>query len=239
MGTTTTPGERLRTLRRSLKLSGLDLSKTLGMSKGIVSYWESDRSALTQCACLALQAVYGVSATWLQEGKGPMWHPKAAIHAPEPSPKGLVFYPVLPDGSVPFDDQGQLLPPPPGSDVIGLPDGVLHITSSTTRLRPDDANFWIQIDDPFMRDTLGTIALVLVDSSEDGCQAIEDHALYFIRLGAGQDPCVRRLAVDPASGDVLVGTDARDRVPLRLSRSQPDGFRQLGRIRLILRKAGA
>ena len=57
---------------------------------------------------------------------------------------------------------------------------------------------------------------VLLDVSGDARDPIKDHGIYLLRLARSQDPILRRVALDPLSGDLLAASDAPGRVPLRL-----------------------
>ena len=97
--------------------------------------------------------------------------------------------------------------------------------------------FWLQVVDPLMGETLGALALVLVDPSPPSRMELQDHALYLMRLGRDQPPSVRRVALDRDSGDLLIGTDARDRVPMRRAMPLQGEALTLGRVLWVLKKA--
>jgi len=227
------PGERLRIFRRALGLSGAALAKGIGRSKGIVSYWEAGRSPLPLAVCLSLDALYGVSANWLLEGIGPMWaQPKESM--PPDLPIDLMLIPVLPVDAA-FDRTGMPMTPPPDVERVGLPRGILGADCPGN---PDSLDrLWVRVSETQMEETIGHQAWALLDTSEAGRREMVDHALYLVRLADQPIPRVRRLRTDPQSGDLIVATEAKGQVPMRIELS-PETLTQtiLGKVLWVLRR---
>lgn len=198
------------------------------MTKTAVSYWELGKVSIPRSVCLAMETLYGVSSTWLLEGIGPTWLPKTQVGGG--LPPDLLICPLLP-GNDPFDASGTMAPVPPSVEILGLPRSIIGPGSVPMP-------FWMRATDPMMRDTLGTQALVLVDASEEARKGIVDHSLYLVRLGRDLPPSVRRLASEPISHDLVVATEVRGQVPLRLSQNDSGwGPIILGRILWVLKPA--
>lgn len=235
MDSALTPGERLRTLRQQLGLTGQAVANALGMTKTAVSYWERGKVTIPHSVCLALESLYGVSANWLIQGIEPIWRPKASSSSATHS--DMTFAPVI-AGNTPFDDQGFPLPSPQKGEVIGLPSGFTHPLDAKGDAPQGQDFFWIRISDPAMRDTLGNQAFVLVDTRDESRRFISNHALYLVRSQNAPHACVRRLAIESQSGNVIAGTDERDQVPMRLVHDQANHRSVvLGRVLWILRAA--
>lgn len=67
-----TVGERIKTLRKELHLTQVELGKTIGISGSGVSQIESNASQPTGAAIKLICATYHVNYLWLAEGEGPM-----------------------------------------------------------------------------------------------------------------------------------------------------------------------
>jgi len=235
MGTTGSPGERLRTFRTSLNLTGSALAKALGRSKGSISYWEAGRSPLPLSACLGLESAFGVSAKWLMAGDEPMWAQTDRKKLPESSP-GLIVLPVL-SARASFDDAGSPISAPPVTEEIGIPASLLESDPQSAGIAQSSPRIWIRVVDPLMMETLGNHAFVLIDTTGLCRNEIINHALYLVRLAPDDIPSVRRIAMEPHSGDLIVGTDGRDHVSLRLPYPAEGRLEiVLGRVIWILRK---
>lgn len=207
------------------------------MTKTAVSYWELGKVAIPHAICLALESLYGVSADWLVDGTEPMWRPKAKALSATRS--GLFLCPVL-QGDAPFDGSGLPLPPPPDGEVIGIPAGLVSQSPLSKEASKSRHCYWIQITDSLMQETLGSNSLVLVDGTAEMRQVITDHALYLVQIEGSTTPCVRRLAADPSSGDLIAATEARHQVPMRLPQAGGDQHSAvLGRVLWILKSAAS
>ena len=62
---------RLRLVRERLGLTQAEVAEQLRVTRGAVSAWESGHRRLDGPAVVALQAIYGINATWLLTGSGP------------------------------------------------------------------------------------------------------------------------------------------------------------------------
>lgn len=197
------PGERLRTLRKSLDLSGQALANALGVTKTAVSYWESGRTELPKVTCLAISQLFGVSADWLFRGEGPQWLDRGAT-----SP----LVPVQPWEGAPTE--GGALP------VLGLePHLVSRLIAESGGGMPEDLR-GLQVCDPLMAELLGTDAILVINTSLEARRLVQDHALYVLG-GGNQHVRIRRLARIPGSQDLLAGTATMNQVPERLE--MPEG----------------
>ncbi len=57
----------------------------------------------------------------------------------------------------------------------------------------------------------------LVHTGLGAREEVEDDRLYLVRILPRDEPAVRRVAIDPTSGDLLIGVDAQGHVPLRVT----------------------
>lgn len=97
------PGSRLRLARERLGLTQAQLAEVLRVTRGAVSAWESGLRRLEGPALVALQAVYGVSTTWLLTGAGPAEvEPGIAAAGTE------LIYPPLADSLEAWDSEGRI-----------------------------------------------------------------------------------------------------------------------------------
>ncbi|WP_373432582.1 helix-turn-helix domain-containing protein [Geothrix sp. 21YS21S-2] len=227
--------ERLKTFRLALGLTGVALAKALGRSKGTVTNWDTGRTALPLSACLGMEAAFGVSAKWLMDGTGSMWLEKDLRSIRDTFP-GLVVIPIAPLETS-LEPSGAWVPPAPGTEAIGLPPSLVTPIAPSSDSSIEGNRVWIRISDPLMRDTLGEEAHALVDTSLGQREIVSDHALYLVRTNQDQPPSVRRLAVEPTTGDLVVACDGKDKVPMRLGRAGRE-WREtvLGRVIWILRR---
>jgi DNA-binding XRE family transcriptional regulator len=208
-----TPGERLRTLRKQLGLTGQAFAEAIGVTKSAVSYWEVGRIALQRSSCLAMERAFAVSADWLLEGNGPMWVPPPSGQK-HPFPT-LVVRPLL-DGTDGFDGNGLPIPPPPSAPVLGLPKDLVQEILAACGGTEEDL-FFVRQPDSEMEPTLKEGDWALVHTGQGARTPVVPQMLYLVRLNPGALPTVRRLALTPISGDLLIGLDHSERIPLRIS----------------------
>ena len=211
MAATDTPGARLRAFRTDRGLTGQALAEALDATKSTISYWEAGRTELPRAICLALETLFGVSSQWLATGEGPMWTPSSSKRAK--FSKDHLRVPFL-SRDLGFSDDGAVQEPHPDAPTLDFPRQLLgEVLGAECRT----LYLW-HVADEDMAPRLPQGSWALVDVSPAISEHIVDHAIYLVRLGLGSSPCLRRLATDPISGDLLVATDTQGRVPLRLDR---------------------
>lgn len=221
-----TPGARLRALRTDRGMTGLALAQALDVTKSTISYWEAGRTELPWAICLALEALYGVSAHWLTHGEDPMW--LAVPRGSQTLSREQIRIPFL-NRDLGFTRTGQVVAPHPDSPAISVP-AVLLAEVMGEAVTTTDALFLWRSDDSEMVPRIPLGAWVLLNVSPDACNPVKDHGIYLLRLSPDQVPILRRLARDPLSGDLLVACDATGRVPLRLDhRAKKTGWVVLAR----------
>lgn len=222
MAATDTPGARLRAFRIDRGLTGQALAEALDATKSTISYWEAGRTELPRAICLALETLFGVSSQWLATGEGPMWTPSSPKRAK--SSKDHLKVPFL-SQDLGFSKDGTVLKPHPDSPTLDFPrqllEEILGVECRTLYL-------W-QVADEDMAPRLSQGSWALLDVSPAISERIEDHSIYLVRLGLGSSPCLRRLAKDPISGDLLAATDTQGRVPLRLAHQDSESWAVLAR----------
>ena len=69
-------GKRLRHLRKTLKLTQVELGEVIGITGAAVAKLEADSGTTTLAAKKLICATYNVSFAWLTEGIGEMWTPR-------------------------------------------------------------------------------------------------------------------------------------------------------------------
>jgi hypothetical protein len=77
--------------------------------------------------------------------------------------------------------------------------------------------FFIRIRGHEMEPILADGDWALVYTGLHARNRIVDHKLYLIRNRPQDTPQVRRVAVEPVSGDLLFGTEAKGLVPIRIT----------------------
>jgi len=85
-------GRRIQQTRQSANLTQMAVGRSLGVSKQLVSHWETGRSDITREHLLALAQLFGVDVDWL--ARGTMLEPSASIPAtptPVPLQEGLTL----------------------------------------------------------------------------------------------------------------------------------------------------
>lgn len=212
MGNLDTPGARLKALRTDRGMTGLALAESLDVTKSTISYWEAGRTELPWAICLALEGLYGISSRWLAAGEGPMW--LAAPQRLQVPSEGGVRIPFL-SRALGFTPAGEVVLPHPDSPGVSLPIVLLSEIQGEGQAIPGDLFLW-RSEDEEMAPLIPLGSWVLLDVSGDARDPIKDHGIYLLRLARSQDPILRRVALDPLSGDLLAASDAPGRVPLRL-----------------------
>lgn len=69
-------GQRLRHLRKELRLTQVELGQAIGISGAAIAKLEADATTTTEAAKRLICSKYSVSYAWLTEGVGEMWTPK-------------------------------------------------------------------------------------------------------------------------------------------------------------------
>lgn len=231
-----TPAARFKAFRTQLGLTGHALAFRLGVTKTAVSYWESGRVALSPTACLLAEALFRISASWLQTGQEPMWLHHPATGLPD-TPDILLIRQV---NETAFLSDGTLLPPRELAPCLGLPRdyfsdllhhwGIGSEYSFFRGYRRDEFTSIFQTSDygsafvwfrPTRSEGLEPVLRaedwVLLYTGSSCRRDIRDHCIYLVRLQNEDRPVLRRLATDPMSGDILLGIDLPGRVPLRMN----------------------
>jgi 7-cyano-7-deazaguanine reductase len=73
-------GRRIQQSRHNARLTQMAVARTLGVSKQLVSHWETGRSDITREHLLALARLFGVDTDWL--ARGTMLEPQGTVPAP-------------------------------------------------------------------------------------------------------------------------------------------------------------
>lgn len=215
MNKTSTPGERLRAFRSERGFTGTTLAESLDCTRSIISYWEAGRTALPWTVCLAIEAAHGVSAHWLATGEGLMWLvPRRRKAKPT---KGLQVIPFL-EEQLGFNEDGAVIPPHPESPGLGLPPSLLKEVAGDPLPKEGDLYLW-RVMDSAMEPLLPFGAWVLLDVSKQDPESLVANGIYLVRSGRKQVPCLRRVAKDPLSGDLLLTADTPRKAPQQI----PDG----------------
>ena len=210
-----TPGARLRAFRAERGLTGIGLAQQLNCTKSTISYWEAGRTPLPWTTCLALEAAYGLSAQWLATGEGPMW--LVPVRRKLKSSNGLQIIPFL-DEKLGFNEDGAVIPPHPESPGLGLPPSLLQEVAGDPLPNKGDLYLW-RVTDSAMEPLLPIGAWVLLDVSTQDPESLVANGIYLVRAGRKQVPCLRRVAKDPLSDDLLLTADT----PRKASQRIPGG----------------
>ncbi len=67
-----TVGERIRVIRKDLKLNQGDFGERVGLSAASISLLEKDTTTITERVARDICRVYGISRSWLLDGTGEM-----------------------------------------------------------------------------------------------------------------------------------------------------------------------
>jgi repressor LexA len=75
-------GERVRTVRKSRKMTQKEFSATLGIVQGFLCSIEKGKKNPSETLMIALQHIYGINPDWLEDGTGEMFieAPSSAAH---------------------------------------------------------------------------------------------------------------------------------------------------------------
>lgn len=68
-------GERIKQLRKELKLSQTDFGAKLGVGLGVVRNWESSLTSPNRVQIDVITHVYNVNREWLESGEGEIFSP--------------------------------------------------------------------------------------------------------------------------------------------------------------------
>lgn len=69
--------ERLKELRKSLKLTQQEFADRIGVKRNTIAQYESGRNAPIDAVITLIFRTYGVNETWLRTGEGEMFQPKS------------------------------------------------------------------------------------------------------------------------------------------------------------------
>lgn len=68
--------DRVKALRKALKMSQTEFGKAVGVSLSAEQKWESGENAVSDAVLLLMCQKFGVSEAWLREGIGEMFEPR-------------------------------------------------------------------------------------------------------------------------------------------------------------------
>lgn len=68
--------DRVKIIRKTLKLSQFDFGERIGITESAVSNYENGRRSITEQIKLAIIKEYNVSKIWLESGEGDIFTPK-------------------------------------------------------------------------------------------------------------------------------------------------------------------
>lgn len=83
-------GQRLRSARARLGLTGEDFGKAVGVKKSHISRLESDSTNPSDTLLKAIEMAHGVSAEWIKSGAGKMFSEKAGVYRFEDMPASKI-----------------------------------------------------------------------------------------------------------------------------------------------------
>jgi hypothetical protein len=135
--------------------------------------------------------------------------------------QGVYLIPFL-DEELGFSPDGSSILPHPDSPTLGFAASLLKEVVGGGLPEHSELYLW-RARDTEMAPLLPLGAWVLLDVSIAACATPVENAIYLVRMGHGCIPCLRRVATEPLSGDLLVLADANGRVPLRIARSVAAG----------------
>lgn len=69
--------ERIKALRKSLRMSQTEFGKALGVSLSAAQKWESGENVVSDAVLLLMCQKFGVSEDWLRTGEGEMFTPRS------------------------------------------------------------------------------------------------------------------------------------------------------------------
>lgn len=69
--------DRIRILRKSLRLNQTEFGRRLGLQQGTIAGYETGTRVPSDAAILSICREYGVSELWLRTGEGDMFPPKS------------------------------------------------------------------------------------------------------------------------------------------------------------------
>jgi len=72
-------GERIKFLRKILKLNQQEFAKRIGIARGYLSELESNRKKPPERILRLISHTFGVRYEWLKEGKGEIWEKKKEV----------------------------------------------------------------------------------------------------------------------------------------------------------------
>lgn len=69
--------DRVRALRKAIKMNQTDFGKSLGVSLSAVTKWETGENVVSDAVLLLMCQKFGVSEEWLRTGEGEMFVPRS------------------------------------------------------------------------------------------------------------------------------------------------------------------
>lgn len=192
--------------RSALGLSGTQIGEALGISRTVVSDWETERSSLRRPNALALQCLYGISAEWLLTGEGAMWAYDVAAGGPHASD---IHRPVI-EGAPSCGPGGEIQDPGPSA-----PRFAFRKESAEKMLRQSGGGteedlFFVRTIGDSMAPTLREGDIVALNANLGVRLRIRNNGIYMVRRSP-EDPeaRVKRVRMDLHRGQMLLGSDNR------------------------------
>lgn len=205
--------ERLNTLIKHLGIDGKRLAEALSLTGSAISDWRSGKAPIRKPNCLALQALYGVSWSWLFDGEGPMWVSEAGGTG---DAQDLVMIPHL-EGDVEFAQSGEVtLPTNPRAFTPFARGFIKEMLLGCEAGSLSDLFIFECIGDA-MRPTVHPGDMVLVNSALSIRTKPKRGAMFLVRKEPeGMDVRLKRVRVDGVNGKLCLASDSPGFAPIEV-----------------------
>lgn len=206
--------ERLKQFRTDAGLRGVDAAEAIGVTKAVWSDWETGKAPIRKPNCLAIQAIYGVSAAWLLDGEGPMWlgAPTGAQGASD-----LFLDRPLILGAASCGPGGEIQDPGPQASRYALRrDFASRILKRCGGGHEADL-FFLLCRGESMQPTILDKEIVLLNAAMSVRMAPANNGIYLVRRDPqDQEARVKRLRLDEAAHELVLSSDNRAYSSVRL-----------------------
>jgi len=225
--------ERLTLLIGELNLDGKRLAESLGVSGASISDWKSGKQPIKKAICLALQALYGISWTWILDGTGPKWafRPSGNDHSDQ-----LVFIPRI-DPARGFGPSGIVIPPDKASPGTPFQRSLLQAILMECGAGTVSDLFIVDCEGDAMRPTIQEGDLVLINTAMQLRRSPKSQAMFLVRNNSlGGATRIKRVLDFEESRFIRLTVDSPGYLPLDLeTEDTPTPCLVLGRVCWISR----
>lgn len=211
---TNTPASRLKLARHTLNLRQEEMGEPIGVSISAISRYEKDLAEVSLTIALALEHVFGLSASWLLEGKGGMWLPEVGNRPGKGAKADFLDRPII-AGSASCGPGGEIHDPGPAAERFALRRAFANQMLQRSGGGLEQDLFFLRCSGDSMRPTIQDGEITLLNASMAVRTEPRPNGIYLVRRQVGDSETrVKRLRLDAIKRELVLSSDNRAYAPI-------------------------